>query len=214
MFRKTDNVIIALTCFFLGIFLVSQFGSSREYNKIIQPENNSVLALEVARLTRSNAELRQETSRLTSDLDTYKNTSINNQTIYEKYLNDNLLYDNVNGDVEAKGQGVNVKVYGALSTPQIVDLVNAIKNIGSELISINGERVTLRTSLYNFSGMKFYDINVLGNSKLLNDAMNRKGGIIEQITTKDIRITVEEKESISLPKGDSGQLFYAKVLEN
>ena len=97
MFKKTDYVIISIICFFLGIFLISQFYSEKAYEKIIQPENNAVLALEVAKLTKSNADLRFEVQNLTLDLDTYKNSTESRQKSFDQYLIDSERFDNING---------------------------------------------------------------------------------------------------------------------
>lgn len=215
MFKKIDFFIVLIICLFLGIFIVSQYQSGREYRKVIQPENNEIIAIEVAKLTKSNADLRQEVGKLTSDLDSYKNTSESGKKLYEKYLSDSALLDIVNGSLPKKGQGVSIKIDGSLSEAQIIDLINAIKNIGSSIMSVNGQRITIATNISDFSDQNGYSIDVLGNSKLLKSAIERKGGIIEQLSSKDIKISISENEDISIPlSNDILQFNYAKILKN
>jgi len=214
IFKKKDYVIISIICLFLGIFLVSQFYSSTEYKKITQPENSATLAIEVARLTKTNADLRQEVKKLTSDLDSYKDTSESGKKLYEKYLADKDQYDIVIGNATKTGQGVSIMVTGSLNTAQLVDLVNAIKNIGSDMISVNGKRLVINTELSQFSGKDKYKIDVLGNSKLLDSAIKRKGGILEQISTKDIKIEIVSADDIIMPSGDVLNFNYAKIISN
>ena len=75
MFKKNDYVIISVICFFFGIFIYMQYRGANEYSQVTQPETNAILALEVSKLTKTNADLRQEVKKLTADLDTYKNSS-------------------------------------------------------------------------------------------------------------------------------------------
>ncbi len=213
MFKKTDYVIISIICFFLGIFLISQFYSEKAYEKIIQPENNAVLALEVAKLTKSNADLRFEVQNLTLDLDTYKNSTESRQKSFDQYLIDSERFDNINGLSSKTGQGVVIQIRGKLTTPQIVDLINAIKNIGAEIISINDQRVVLNSYLDGFSGMQSYEIKVLGNSSLLKSAMERKGGIVDQISTKDIHFVVLERDNIEILAGKQLNFKYGRIIK-
>lgn len=213
MFKKTDYIIISIICFFLGIFLISQYYSGKEYKAVIQPENNAVLALEVSKLTKSNADLRNEVQNLTLDLETYNNSTESRQKSYDQYLIDSERLNNINGVTSKMGQGVVMQIRGNLTTPQLVDLINAIKNIGAEIISVNDERLILNTSLDRFSNMQYYEVKVLGNSSLLKSAMERKGGIVDQITTKDINFVILERENIEIPAGEQLKFNYAKVIK-
>jgi uncharacterized protein YlxW (UPF0749 family) len=212
MLKKTDYIIIGIICFFLGIFIVSQKMSAQEYSKIIQPENNDVLALEVSSLTKANADLRQEVAKLTSDLDVYQNSSESNKSLREKYLSNLDQYNAIIGNSEIKGHGVIVTIQGNLVTAQVVDLVNAIKNIGSSQIAINGERLLINTDLSKFAGKSSYIIDILGNGQTIKSAMERKGGIVEQISTKDLQINTEVKDSLVLSQLPQSKFIYAKIL--
>ncbi|MFA4995588.1 MAG: DUF881 domain-containing protein [Patescibacteria group bacterium] len=213
MFKKTDYIIISIICFFLGIFLISQYYSGKEYKAVIQPENNAVLALEVSKLTKSNADLRNEVQDLTLDLETYNNSTESRQKSYDQYLIDSERLDSINGAGSKTGQGVVIQIRGNLTTPQLVDLVNAIKNVGAEIISINDKRLVLNTTLDQYSNMQYYEVKVLGNSNLLKSAMERKGGIVDQITTKDIKFVILERESIEIPSGEQLKFNFAKVIK-
>jgi uncharacterized protein YlxW (UPF0749 family) len=214
MFKKKDYIIACAVTFSLGIFIVSQVFSTSEYKKVSTPENNEVMALEVARLTKTNADLRQEVKALTLDLDTYQSSSESKKSLYEQYQTDSSKMDIIIGASGQTGQGVEINIKGALSAAQVVDLVNAIKNIGSSLISINGQRITLKTPLITYANKENYQIDVLGNGKILKSALERKGGIIEQISSKDLEISVSEVDKVAIPSGDVLNFKYAKIINN
>ncbi len=214
MLKKLDYIILSIICLFLGIFIVSQLISVKEYKKVIQPENNAVLALEVSQLTKTNADLRREVKDLTASLELYKDGAQSNKTKYDQYLADSDRFNIINAVKSKTGQGVTITVDGKLNTAQVVDLVNAIKNIGAEVISINNRRLVLNTDMGQFSGMSKYEVNVLGNSSLLKSAIERKGGIIDQISSKDIKMTVRGIESIEIPAGTPVQLNYSRIVKD
>lgn len=214
MFKKNDYIILSVICFFLGLFIYMQYRGAQEYSRVIQPETNAIVALEVSKLTKTNANLRQEVRKLTTDLDTYKNSSASEQELYQKYLKDTEKFDIINGEKGASGRGIKIIIEGQMLVPQMVDLVNAIKNIGSDLLSINGQRILLTANLVNFAHQDKLQITVLGNSKLLKSAIERKGGIVEQISTKEMKISIEESEDLSVPAGAPIQLIQARIIND
>jgi len=214
MFKKSDYLIISILLFFLGIFVVTQYKAGKEYIKAIRPETNEVLAVEVSKLTKSNSDLRTQVRTLTLDLDVYKNSSESKKALYDKYTKDLEGLSIINGFSQKTGQGVLLKVEGKMATPQIVDLINAIKNIGSDLIVINETRIMINTDLSKFKDLDRYSIFIYGNGKMLKSALERRGGIVEQISTKDMKILVEEKDNIVIPKGSSIVTKYSKSINN
>lgn len=212
-FKKSDYLVLAVICFFLGIALVSQVYAGKEIKKIIQPENNGVLALEVSHLTKSNADLRREIQDLTAESNEYQNSSQLQKNATEKYQDEMNRLLVIGGQSSASGQGLAIDINGRLSASQIIDLVNAIKNIGTEVISINGTRLILQTDLGQFTGTGHYEIKILGNSSLLKSAISRRGGIIDQISSKDISISVQENANMTIEGTMPPELRYAKVVK-
>jgi len=213
MFKKSDTIIISIICFFLGIFLVSQYYSGEEVSKVTQPENSAVLALEVSKLTQGNANLRREVKDLTANLDSYRSSSLSSKKAYDQYLSDTEKFSLINGEMATSGQGVIINIEGNLVAAQIVDLVNAIKNMGSEVIEINGKRIILNTEVGQFSNQGHYEIEVLGNSTLLKSAMERKGGIVDQISAKDIVFNISASDNVGVGTAQPILLKYSRIVE-
>jgi uncharacterized protein YlxW (UPF0749 family) len=213
--KKYDFIIISLVCFIFSAIIFSQIVSTKKTKLLLEPENSAVLALEVTKLNKSNSDLRQEVKRLTGDLDTYKNVSKSNLELRQKYQSDLDKFEVLNGSLPTSGQGVSLNIKGKLSTPELVDLVNAIKNIGSGLMAVNGTRVTLYSDLYQFSQTQDYTIVVLGNGQLLKSAIERRGGIIEQLNMRNKEIAIVENEASTIAKSDRDFMFkYAKIVSN
>lgn len=212
--KKTDYVIISIICFFLGIFLITQYYSGKEYLKVIQPENNASLALEVAKLTKTNADLRVDVKKLTADLETYRSSSKSNQEVYDKFLNDKNRYSYIVGEIPVTGQGIVMSIKGEMTTPELVDLVNAIKNVGYSFISINSQRLMVDSDLGKFAHQDKYEIVIIGNGSLIKSAIERKGGIIDQLASKNLIINIEKVAEASIPVGNPLEFKYAKIITN
>lgn len=212
MFKRSDYYILSIICFFLGIFVMTQYYSVKEYQRVIQPQNNEVIALEVAKLTGTNADLRAEVQKLTSDLDTYNDSTQSSKSAYEKFVADSERLDLINGIASKKGQGVTIEINGQMNLAQLVDLTNAVKNIGAELISINGRRIVINSELSSLSGLFNYEFNMIGNSELLKSALERRGGIIEQIATNDLTISITKNDQVEIPTTNMVYLNHAKIV--
>ena len=143
--KKIDYIIIFCLSIFLGIFLVSQYYANKEYDKVIQPENNEILAVEVARLTKSNSDLRTEVKELTNTLDNYRKANTSRADIYNQYSTDNNRLDLINGIATYSGQGVMLQVNGKLR--------------GSIKINLNEEEDSVKEKALNEPNVNKYLLN-------------------------------------------------------
>ena len=211
MFQKKDLFIFILVFLVLGILLVRQFYTSKETKKLEQSEENQLLALEISRLIKANTDLRLEINELATTLEKYQKSWQDRKSAFEEVEKNLEKYKILAGTTEIKGPGIEVTIDGELDKEQMVDLINAFKNIGVESLSVNGKRLIISSyfaanqeGLF-LNGMKLekpYIILAVGNAPLIKEALERKGGIIEQIQSseKDIKIKVEKREEIVLNK--------------
>ena len=98
------------------------------------------------------------------------------------------------------------------SQTQIVDLVNALRNIGTYLISINNQRITANFFIPNNYFSSPYEIKALGNKTVLESALTRKGGIIEQIAGDDkSKFEITTTDNLIIPQGELIEFRFAKI---
>lgn len=209
MFQKRDILIFVIICFLLGILLVRQFYVSVETVKIKKGEEEQLLALETSRLIKANADLRLEIQDLAATAEKYQKSLEDRQGAAEEMKKTLEKYKIIAGVTKVEGEGIEIKIDGDVSREQMVDLINALKNIGVEAISVNSKRLTISSYFESneeglfLNGQKLnkpYIISVIGNAPLIKEAVERKGGIIEQIQegAKGLKIDVESKEKIIL----------------
>lgn len=212
MLKRSDYIILGLICFILGFVIISQYFASINVKKLLQPENNDVMALEIEKVAKSNAFLNGEVARLTKNYDDYKNSLGNSATSRQKMQEEISSLNAINGVTQLSGQGVVITAVGDLSTANLIDLVNALKNIGAEAISINNQRILINSYISSQNYSSPLSIISLGNSSVLESALNRRGGIIEQISSKSVKINVEKNDSVTIPAGDELKYDFAEIV--
>lgn len=198
LIRKKDWIVLLMAAIVLGVV------AALRYYSIIKPNlieaDDHVLAVEIEKIVKTNSELKTQISNLTQKNQNYKE-SVSDINKLESQINKELSELRViNSEHEIKGQGVEIELSGKIFESQLVDLINAIKNIGCDAIAINN----IRFGLYTPVDINKYDqpikIQIIGNSSLISSALSRKGGIIEQLKNKFIDVKIEKMESLTLPK--------------
>jgi uncharacterized protein YlxW (UPF0749 family) len=196
MFEKRNLILIGVIGIILGFIISQQFHLHERISKTIQPGNENNLALEVSELIKTNEELAQEVSDLAKEHETLSRSATDAETA-NTALEENLKkYNIILGMSDVQGEGVEINFDSKINSTQLIDLLNAIKNIGADAIIVNDQRITPNT----FINSGFFNppttIKVIGNKNLLYESLIRPGGIIEQIGYGN----VNKKDDITIEK--------------
>ncbi|TSC93341.1 MAG: hypothetical protein CEN89_124 [Candidatus Berkelbacteria bacterium Licking1014_7] len=176
----------------LGYGIIMQVNVKAKLQETIDPKKTSVIALEVAELIKDNRALLSEQKELQEQRDKlFAGTSEKEESL----AFDLEKYKIVTGITKVQGQGVEIKIEKFLQTVQIIDIVNALRNIGIEAMSVNGQRIVVNTGITEENFSPPYTILAIGDARVLENALTRKGGIIEQIGAQ---AKVEIKENIDI----------------
>lgn len=125
------------------------------------------------------------------------------------------------GDIPSQGKGISVSLQDGAYDPSQVNpndyivheshvfkVINELKISGSEAISINGQRLHANSNIrctgpvITVDGKTFpapFTIEAVGDPAVLLASVNLGGGIVDQLTSDNIVVTVEEKSKISMP---------------
>lgn len=194
MFSRKDYILLAGVCLVLGFIIVRQFYLQRQVKTVSEPETGNSIAVEVAELTKTNDKLRKEIDKLNSNLAKLEESASSSQKASDALQENLKIYKIDLGVTNVTGSGVEIYFSDKVDSTQVVDLVNALKNIGAEAISINDRRLGPKTSIE--SGL-FYPpttISAIGNADLLKESLTRPGGIMDQIGSGK----VEKKDNLYL----------------
>ena len=210
--RRKDITILTVVALFLGIFIAIQYS-------LIKPsrgntESSETMAVEIEHLAKKNADLKNQVNSLTKKNQAY-NDSLNDQAALDEQISmESQELVVINAESTISGQGVEIGISGKLVEAQIVDLINAIKNIGADAIAFNGVRVNLYSSFNHLDLAPPYTIAIVGNSTMLESALNRKGGIIELLREKEIEVSLTKRDNLSFAAAEQNQFKYARIREN
>lgn len=178
--KKTILVLITISII-LGLIAVRQFILSEKIKKEVSTENNEALAFEVSELFNSNEELGDDADKLSEELNKLQKTYIDSKQANEALDAKNDKYEIILGITEVSGPGVKIEFDKKIASIQIVDLINALKNIGVEAISVNGNRILPDSSISEGIFTPPVTIEAIGDKDLLYNSLTRAGGIIDQI---------------------------------
>ena len=177
--RKNSLLIIVMIIF--GYILVQQLHVGGRIEQVVDPTKSNVISIEVAELIKSNKKLQQELRTLQDQKESLSasstSTSKTDASLGEQVKELKIL----TGETKVTGQGVEILFDKSLQITQLVDLVNALRNIGAEAISINGVRIIGSTYILSALGSSPITILAIGNKDVLHDSLLRRGGIMEQI---------------------------------
>jgi len=180
----------------VGILVTNQYIIYTKIGSIKTAQDPQMLAVRVSQLYFDNQKLQEQFDERTmhkSDLQNSATNNLDTQRILEKEKDN---YEIILGTTQVEGPGVIVTINHTLVTSQLVDFVDALRNSGSEAVSINEKRVLTNTPMNQFDGQPNYVVKVIGDVDVLFDSLNRPGGILDLVATGK----VEKQDDLVLPK--------------
>ncbi len=162
---------------------------------------------EIKILKDKNESLRREIADIERNIEDFSDQNLALQAV-ESQIN---RYMKLNGKTPIFGAGITVSIDGDISTPWVVDLVNAFSNAGAEAISVNGIRLVNGTLgfdtlprgqiLLNGSILSTpYIFNVIGEPSDMISILELPGGIFSRLSSAipELTIVTEQREVIQM----------------
>ncbi|OQB06068.1 MAG: hypothetical protein BWY19_00497 [bacterium ADurb.Bin212] len=204
--RKKDWLILGFAALILGLAMAMHYSSLVRPNGT--PSDDQTLAVEIEKMVKVNTDLKNQVSLMSKNNQNYKD-SLNDQNLLDAQIQSELRDLKIINAVSAiNGSGVEIVLKGRVLEAQLIDLINAIKNIGCDAISINGQRLSLFSPIDLNRYSEPYNIEVVGNNSLLTSALSRKGGIVEQLQIRSIDVNILSRENMELSASVLPQLNY------
>ena len=91
----------------------------------------------------------------------------------------------------------------------ILSIINELSAAGAEAFSVNGQRILANTAircvgpLIQINGVNLsapYVISAIGKPETMVGALNLRGGIVSEMRTDNISVTIEKQEEIIIPE--------------
>ncbi len=186
--------LIGLVAFTLGALLYWQWRLFPTILKARDPKTGQAIALEVSQLIKDNGQLRQQLLELDEQKEKLSSSSTDRAKQQEAVASAINQYKVISGETPVRGPGLTITFSSGLNPVQLVDLVNALRNLGVEAMSINGQRISGKTGLVTQPGQIV--VSVIANRELVGESLARRGGILDQIGSQALVI---EHDTIELP---------------
>lgn len=207
MKKVTSQIFVAIVCAILGFLLAHQFKMLNEKNKDTVGNQNLDIMAEIDALNKEKEELLKVNSELLAELKKLEETAAAEGAMeaeIKKQLDNTRMQL---GLIDVKGPGITItitpktNIFGGNSTDttrnisesEIVHIVNSLRYVRAEAISVNDYRLTPQTGIKDSGGWIW-----IGNEKI-----NPKDKIVIK--------AIGEKESLSYAANFVGVLDYGAL---
>lgn len=227
MRKKNISIALGVMCFVLTIAVFVQYKTISDANNVTGSNINSELKTEVLRWKERYEEAYEDLGELEEILDEKRKTATSNDGTALKLQEELRILNALIGAIDVNGEGIiitladnsnvtnqTIGVFDNISNYLIHDsdlimLVNELKNAGAEAISINDERVISTTSItcdgtvILVNGNKLsspFTIKAIGSPALILGAIQRTGGLLEELYAYGLVSSVVEESNITIYK--------------
>ena len=214
MNKKQIAITLGIVCLILTMFVVIQIRTTNNANKVVSQTftsndlRNQVLKwkerydttyVELQSSEKKLEDVRQQASENTDGSDEKGLTDVTGEGVIVTLKDNNT----VTADSNILDPSMVI-----VHMPDILGVINELKNAGAEAISINDQRVVSTTSLtcegniININGEKIsspFVIKAIGSSIYMNSALTRAGGTIEYLN-RYIQASVKTSNNITIGK--------------
>jgi len=225
MFNKHIITVATIAAVAIGFLIALQFQTQQEVDIAEQIQNERLAQMKsvMGGLQEKNKQLQDEYTKLTGELEKYRNKEINNPYLIAKL--DQLKV--MDGTIPVQGPGIrmliqdsgqDIHVLFSLNTDDLRRIVNTLRFAGAEAISINGQRVVSSTSIVMSGtstilvnavpisriGGTSYEILAIGDQDVLVDYITK----LEALPLKQVGMKVETlREIVTIPSYKGGYQF-------
>ncbi|GAA0825678.1 DUF881 domain-containing protein [Clostridium tertium] len=225
MKRATSQIFIAIVCAFLGFLLAHQFKLLNERNKSNIESQNLNINAEIEALKKEKEELIKSNSSLSEELKQLEETASKEGEV-EAEIKKQLDNARMNlGLVDVKGPGITItitsknNIFGSnnsnvtriISEDEIMHIVNTLRYVKAEAISVNDYRVTPQSGIKNSGNWIWVGtagqidpndkivIKAIGDKQALKTSINFIG-VLEYGALKSYDIKVDDSDEIIINK--------------
>jgi uncharacterized protein YlxW (UPF0749 family) len=199
---------LALIAFLIGLILVAQFRSQAGPTELTSLPV-AELSTRIQTLSEANAQLRVALAEQRDLLAEYRAAGAQGSSALDVSREELRRIRAYSGLAPVEGQGIIVRVNGALDAIAVNDLVNELRNAGAEALAIDDTRLTARSVIVQGAQALEVDgapidrsfvLAAVGDPDGLLAALQRPGGIVAQLEQfVSATITVSETDTLRLP---------------
>jgi uncharacterized protein YlxW (UPF0749 family) len=199
---------LALIAFVIGLALVAQFRSQARPTELTSLPV-AELSTRIQTLSDANGQLRTALAEQRSLLAEYQAAGAQGSSALDVSREELRRIRAYSGLAPVEGQGIILRVSGALDAIALNDLVNELRNAGAEALAIDETRLTARSVVVEgprtleIDGApigRTFTLGAIGDPDGLVAALQRPGGIVAQLEQfVSATITITLTDTLRLP---------------
>lgn len=202
---------------------------------LVSSQKANQLSIELKSLTDRKKALEKDVQALDQRIQEYKDSEAEKNVLVKNLKEDTKKYETLAGYYDVSGPGVVITIKKPQEASDetvllynydnILTIINKLNAAGAEAMSINGERYVSSTEIH-LSGDKVivngnpiitpFEIKCIGNSDILESALNMRFGIIYQLRKEwNLDVDVKKEENIEISRYNKTIDFkYANPVES
>lgn len=225
------NIFIFIASIIIGVLISSNMNFSKVNNKVFLTPAEYQEAYDYnSKLNKDIDNLKEKYYEYYTKLQNYKENKNSKDDVLEQVNKE--IYDNqvILGNVDVEGEGIIINLSDASDEFQgnvvdpndwwartvhdtdIVNVINELKIAGAEIISLNGQRITDRSSILcwgvfvELDGIKIpgpFNIKAIGNKDKLYSYMAGDGGYVSFLKIRGIKVNMNKYDKIKILANDN-----------
>lgn len=223
------NVTVCIVCFLLALCYTIQVRTiSISESDILRLKRENELRDEIEQWKVVYEEQTEKIKSLNEKIEEYKNSVAKTDDMVALIKKDLDESNILAGITSVKGPGIKVilddttaieeinqlagynnpNVY-IIHDTDILSIINELSAAGAEAFSVNGQRILVNTAircvgpLIQINGVNLqapYEISAIGKPETMMGALNLRGGIVSEMKTDNINVSIEKFEEIIIPE--------------
>lgn len=231
---------VALACLILGFLIAVQFKTQRSKGFPLYKQRSEELVKIINELEKEKNKLRVEVEQAREQIKSFQEAANRGESMVQAMKNQAELSKLEAGFVEVEGPGIEIELRDSVMHPKSGDdpyfylvhdvdlqsLVNELKAVGGEAISINGQRLVSTSSIRCAGPVIYvnaerltspYMVQAIGPANEMEIAIKMPGGYVDSLALnikKGVEVKIVKKEKIIIPAYKGSLVFrYAKPVQ-
>lgn len=216
MKKISAPIIFGILCLLLSFAITVQLKiTNTSESETSQAKVTDKLKDQIIELNDENNKLVSKLQNTTEELTKIRDEAAENDSSTVEISELIKKYTILTGYTDVNGEGIIIKYtpsedeYNADIAKDLRDIVNELKNVGIEAISINNQRLISTSAIemvrneIEINNVKLsapYTIKAIGNSETINSSLIRPGGTIENIRNAGVKVDISLEKNIKITK--------------
>ena len=159
-------------------------------------DRSAQTAVTILELIRTREQLAKQEADLAGKLTQLAASSEQSKASHDQAAEEHQTNQVLLGKTAVRGSGIQLIFDKSLTPTNVLDLVNALRNLSAEAISVNGQRFTGTSWLDEKDFSPPVTINAIGDQRLLDGGIRQRGGVLD---TLRLSASISDVDALTMP---------------